>query len=330
MADKDFKNQIEALLFSSGRVMDAETLLNLIGASNKQVIISNINKLKQEYEERDSPLMIVEENESWKINVRERYLPLVRKIVGELELPKTILETLAVIAWRSPVVQSVVIDIRHNKAYDHIAELEELGFISKEKKGRSFVLKVTNKFFEYFEVEGNKGLKDIFKEIQMSQKKDDKIGPLVVYNEDNNMLKGSSHPIASKSTDESVRGEHLGPLEVYAEENADKKSESLTRANLGTAPKKEEKDTEENKDTDDKEDTFGVGLNINDDIGSKQEAEDAEDSKDVKDTEDTEEKSVDESPNGLEEERHSDAVEEDLFGKEEKKEKRKSPDKDEL
>src|SRR3989304_858366 len=138
---QDYKNQIEALLFASGRFMDADTLLQLTGVSNKLVLVNNVKKLKEEYEKRSSPLMVVEEKDGWKLTVREAYLPLVRKIVSETQLPKTLLETLAVIAWKSPALQSEIIDIRHNKAYEHIEELEELEFIKKEKKGRSFVLK---------------------------------------------------------------------------------------------------------------------------------------------------------------------------------------------
>ncbi len=161
----DYKGMIEALFFASGRLMEIEALINLTGASNRQVIIKNVEKLKKEYDDRKSPLMIVEEKNGWKLTVREQYLPLVRKIVSETELPKTILETLAMIAWKSPVLQSEIIDIRHNKAYDHIMELEELGFIKKEKKGRSFVLKLAEKFYEYFDVAGAKDIREIFSKV---------------------------------------------------------------------------------------------------------------------------------------------------------------------
>ncbi|MBD3203328.1 hypothetical protein GF327_03480 [Candidatus Woesearchaeota archaeon] len=171
MAEKDYKNQIEAVLFSSGRFMDAETLMSLTGASSKQVIESNVAKLISEYEQRESPLMIVSENQGWKINVREKYLSMVRKIVSDIELPKTLLETLAVIAWQAPVLQSRVIDIRHNKAYDHIKELVSMGFISKEDHGRTYMLKLRNKFFDYFEVESKKDIRELFREIKEPEQK---------------------------------------------------------------------------------------------------------------------------------------------------------------
>ena len=165
MKEKDYKNQIESILFASGRFMDINTILNLTGASGKKVLINNIKKLKKEYDERNSPMMLVEEKDGWKLTVREAYLPIVRKIVSETELPKTILETLAIIAWRAPVLQSEVVNIRHNKAYEHISELVELGFIRKEPKGRSYRIHLMEKFYEYFDVEGSKDIRDVFNKV---------------------------------------------------------------------------------------------------------------------------------------------------------------------
>ena len=165
MSEINYKNQIEALLFASGRFMDANTLLLLTGASGKQVLINNVRKLKEEYDERESPLMVVEEKDGWKLTVRETYLSLVRKIISETELPKTILETLAIIAWRSPVLQSEVVNIRHNKAYEHISELVDLGFIRKETSGRSYLLNLTEKFYEYFDVDGSKDIREVFNKV---------------------------------------------------------------------------------------------------------------------------------------------------------------------
>jgi segregation and condensation protein B len=160
----NLKEMLEALLFSSGKSMPVEQLSILTNMPSVKVKEALVN-LRKDYEKRSS-LMIVEEDNSWKLTVREGYLPLVRKIVADTELPKTIIETLAVIAWRAPVSQSSVVKIRTNKAYDHIAELERLGFLNKEKEGRSFKLKLTEKFFDYFDVTGKKDVKQIFKDIK--------------------------------------------------------------------------------------------------------------------------------------------------------------------
>lgn len=166
---EDLKNQIESLLFASGKFMSEENLSLIIGVEKKDVKKA-IKLLKTEYDQRDHSLLITQEADTWKINVREKYLELVRKIVADTELPKSVLETLAVIAWKSPSVQSEIVKVRGNKCYEHIAQLEEMGFVTKDPEGRSFILKVTEKFFEYFDVEGDKNLKELFKDVKAPEK----------------------------------------------------------------------------------------------------------------------------------------------------------------
>ncbi len=160
------KNQIEALLFSAGRKLNLEELSRLLGKKPSEDIIKAVKELKEYYDEMDSPLKITEYGDGWKMTVREEYLPLVRNINPHTELSKTTMETLAVIAWKSPVLQSTVIKIRTNKAYDHINELEELGFVTREKYGRTFVLKLTQKFFDYFDLSDKKDISKLFKDVK--------------------------------------------------------------------------------------------------------------------------------------------------------------------
>lgn len=169
----DDKNKVEALLFASGKYIDDNTISELCSI-DKRRLKKILEELRKDYESRNNALTIFNEGNSWKINVREKYLSIVRKIVADTELPKSVMETLAVIAWKSPIYQSEVVRIRGNKCYDHIDILEESGFVVKEKKGRSYILKTTDKFFTYFEIdEGNiKGLFDTVKvpEIKEEQK----------------------------------------------------------------------------------------------------------------------------------------------------------------
>ena len=73
------------------------------------------------------------------------------------------METLAVIAWKVPVLQSDIISIRTNKAYDHLVELEKSGFISRSKSGRTKLIKLTDRFFNYFDVKNAEAMKEKFK-----------------------------------------------------------------------------------------------------------------------------------------------------------------------
>jgi segregation and condensation protein B len=158
----DLKNRLESILFSAGKQLTLEELSRLTKERDPEKIKQALVELKEELEKKDSSIMLVIEGDSCKLTVREKYLPFVRKVVSKTELPKSIIETLAIVAFKAPVLQSKVIHIRTNKAYKHLEFLEEKGYITREKKGRTKLIKLTQKFFEYFDVPPDK-LKEKFK-----------------------------------------------------------------------------------------------------------------------------------------------------------------------
>ena len=159
---QDLKKQLEAVLFAAGRKMSVEELARLCRTTPVPVQ-QQLQELKAEYDGKDSSLLLMDESDGWKLTVKEQYAPVVQKIVAETELTRTMIETLAVIAWKAPVLQSNVVRIRTNKAYDHIAGLEKSGFISREKHGRSHMIKLTERFFKYFDVKTPEEVKEKFK-----------------------------------------------------------------------------------------------------------------------------------------------------------------------
>lgn len=156
------KSKVEAVLFSTGQKINLDDLSKLC-RSKKEEVISALTELKMQYDEKQSSLMLVEEGDFWKFSIRDQFVPIVKKIVTETELSKSILETLAVIAFKYPILQSDLIKIRTNKAYDHLNELEAAGYISRQKHGRTNLIKLTDKFFKYFDLTEEK-LKDRLKD----------------------------------------------------------------------------------------------------------------------------------------------------------------------
>jgi segregation and condensation protein B len=162
-------NSVEAVLFASGKPMTTEEISKICKLSNEEVLKA-LESLKKRYESGTS-LTLIEYNNAWKLTVREKFIGHVRKIVPHTELTKTLLETLAVIAWKAPVLQSDIIKIRTNKAYEHINELAAQGFITKEKHGKTALLKLTKKFYDYFEIDETTDLSKILKKMQPGRKK---------------------------------------------------------------------------------------------------------------------------------------------------------------
>ncbi|MBI3034571.1 SMC-Scp complex subunit ScpB [Candidatus Woesearchaeota archaeon] len=173
MEPSELKNKVEAILFAAGKKASLEYISKLC-RENKDEVLKALQELKSEYEAKNSSLLVSDEGDFWKITVRESYSPIVRKIVPEAELTRTMIETLAVIAWKAPVLQSDVIRIRTNKAYDHIAEIESAGFISREKHGRTQIIKLTQRFYDYFDVHSEAEVKSKFRNINEKLEKEQK------------------------------------------------------------------------------------------------------------------------------------------------------------
>lgn len=158
------KSKVEAVLFSTGHRISLDDMSRLCRSRKEDAILA-LQELKKEYDDKQSSLMLVEEGNFWKFTVRDHLIPIVRKIVTETELTKSVLETLAVIAFKYPILQSDLIKIRTNKAYDHLTELESAGYISRQKRGRTNLIRLTDKFFRYFDLTEEK-LKDQFKDFE--------------------------------------------------------------------------------------------------------------------------------------------------------------------
>ncbi|GAI16937.1 unnamed protein product [marine sediment metagenome] len=71
---------------------------------------------------------------------------------------------MAIIAFKQPIKQSVMIKIRGNKAYDHVKKFSDLGLIKKKKMGHTSELSLRDDFYDYF------GVKDSNNPLQESLK----------------------------------------------------------------------------------------------------------------------------------------------------------------
>jgi segregation and condensation protein B len=145
------QKRVEAILFTIGKDITSERIASLCELSIKQVD-KVVKELQKNYSERDHSLQIVQKEYGWKLTVRDEFVPLVSNIAETTEMEKPLMETLAVIAWKYPILQSEVIKLRHATAYEHMKELQLRGFIDKIKFGRTFKVKLTTKFFEYFDL----------------------------------------------------------------------------------------------------------------------------------------------------------------------------------
>lgn len=162
---REGKAKVEALLFASPKGLRVEEICEKLKLPLDEVN-EILNVLREEYS-RHSTFEVVEEHGVWKFRIREEVLKYVEPFVRP-ELGKGILETLAYIAYKAPVKQSEVVRFRGNKAYAHIRALIELGFISARKFSRTLLLELTQRFYEYFDIQKGEE-KYLFKESEVNK-----------------------------------------------------------------------------------------------------------------------------------------------------------------
>lgn len=149
--EKENEEKVEAALFISGRFLNMQDLIMLTDI-NPIMLKEILNRLEKRYSSR--AVRIVNRNNSWKMDVSEKYNYMINKLAsGAAEFTKAEQETLAVIAYKQPIKQSVIIKIRGNKAYDHIKKFVELGLVQSKKAGHTNDLLLTEEFYEYFSVQ---------------------------------------------------------------------------------------------------------------------------------------------------------------------------------
>jgi len=149
----NLKAKVEAVLFITARAMQPVEISELLNIEEDKVE-NALLELMFDYSSRDGALEIDDED-GYIIQVKEEHLDIVEKLCP-VDIKPAVAKTLLIIALKEPIRQSYLKELRSN-AYEHVAELLEKGFISrtKDKNGRSYNLKTTPKFAEYFKLKGD-------------------------------------------------------------------------------------------------------------------------------------------------------------------------------
>ncbi len=150
----DLKSRIEAVLFVTGKAVSLKEIAEILNTEESEVEDAML-ALIMDYSSRDGALEIDDEN-GYILQVKDEYMDIVEKLCP-VDISEAVLKTLTVIALKEPIRQSVLKDLRGAGVYDHVQELIDKGLISrkKDKNGRSFNLKTTPKFSEYFKIKSN-------------------------------------------------------------------------------------------------------------------------------------------------------------------------------
>ena len=154
----DLKSKVEAVLFITSRAMQPAEIAQILGmdeVEGTEKVESALLDLMFDYSSRNGALEIDDED-GYIIQVRAEHMDIVEKLCP-VELSPAVLKTLTVIALKEPIRQTMLKELRPS-AYEHISELLEAGLISRTKdpkNGRSYNIRTTKKFKEYFKLKGD-------------------------------------------------------------------------------------------------------------------------------------------------------------------------------
>lgn len=142
---------LEAALYVAGRPLDLNELCSVLKTRSKNKARKLAKMLMKEYASRNTALEILElKDERYVLQLKAEFTPYVKKLVTRPLLSTGPLKTLSYIAYRQPIFQKRVVEVRGHHVYGHIRLLKEMGLIAAERSGRSTVLRTTEYFADYF------------------------------------------------------------------------------------------------------------------------------------------------------------------------------------
>ena len=152
---EQLKARIEAVLFTTAKALSIDEIAEILSITEVEKVEEAMLELIMDYSSRPGALEIDDEN-GYILQLKEEHMDIVEKLCP-VELKPPVLKTLAVIALKQPIRQTELKELRGSTSYEHIPELLEKGLISrtKDKNGRSYNLKTTQKFAEYFKIKGD-------------------------------------------------------------------------------------------------------------------------------------------------------------------------------
>ncbi|OQY59543.1 MAG: SMC-Scp complex subunit ScpB [Desulfobacteraceae bacterium 4572_88] len=160
----DLKNIIESLLFVSETPLTVDRIRKILSFADSKEIRNALNTLSDEYERRKGGFLLRQVAGGYQFRTRPEHSQWIRHLVqpNPVRLSKAALETLAIIAYKQPVIRS---DIEHIRGVDSggiIRTLLERKFIRilgrKEIPGRPLIYATTKQFLEVFDL---KDLRDL-------------------------------------------------------------------------------------------------------------------------------------------------------------------------
>jgi segregation and condensation protein B len=155
---ENLKNIIDSLLFVAEETLSLDRLKKILPQAEAEAIREAVAALQAEYDARPGGFYLAEVAGGYQFRSRPEYTPWIRRMVDPkpLRLSKAAMETLAVIAYKQPIIRADVEHIRGVDCGGVLRVLLERKLVRvlgrKEIAGRPLIYATTKTFLETFDL----------------------------------------------------------------------------------------------------------------------------------------------------------------------------------
>lgn len=145
----DLVFQVEAVLFAAGKPLSVKEISGALSLGDYRPVLKAVRTLEKTYENRQSALEVRKVGDRYALQLEERYVPTVHAVTPVEMAPRT-LKALTLVAYHQPILQSVLVRMIGDVAYEEVQHLRTIGLVHTVPKGSTLELTTTRRFAEYF------------------------------------------------------------------------------------------------------------------------------------------------------------------------------------
>ncbi len=160
--ERALKGILEALLFVSQEPLSVDRLMAVLGKVSKAEVVEALRSLREDYNQEGRSLQVVEVAGGFRIVTRPDVAPWIKrldKVKSAPKLSRSALESLAIVAYKQPIVRAEIEEIRGVETSSVLRTLLERKLVRmmgrKDVPGRPILYGTTKYFLEHF------GLRDL-------------------------------------------------------------------------------------------------------------------------------------------------------------------------
>lgn len=176
------KGRIEAALFVTNKPLSITDLAELL-REDMWAVEDALMELMADMTLRPDSAIELDDTDGYILQLRNEYKPLLEEMMP-MELSAGAVRVLSAVAIKGPILQSELVETQGSSVYDYIPELLANRLVSKNRVGRSYRLNVTQRFYEYFKLLGDKSELRTMLSLMENQEKRGGFGPAKRLDED--------------------------------------------------------------------------------------------------------------------------------------------------